>query len=32
VVAIDDDFDRAAKACLPVVTPAAVVPHASQGM
>jgi len=32
VVAIDDDFDRAAKAGLPVVTPAAAVSHAGEGM
>ena len=31
VVAIDDDYDRAAKAGLPVVTPAAAVPRAGQG-
>ena len=28
VVAINDDYDRAAKAGLPVVTPEAAVPHA----
>ena len=32
VVAIDDDFDRAGKAGLPVVTPAAVVSRAGLGM
>jgi hydroxyacylglutathione hydrolase len=32
VVAIDDDFDRAAKAGLPVVTPAAALSHENPGM
>jgi hydroxyacylglutathione hydrolase len=32
VVAIDDDYDRAAKTGLPVVTPEPAVPHAGLGM
>jgi hydroxyacylglutathione hydrolase len=32
VVAVDDDFDRAAAAGLPVITPAPALPHESLGM